>query len=141
MSPLVKLGPHGPMGPHVPFIEVQGKMLEVNCHLLHVYASVEAPPRPIPTFQEPLGVPTPTYVSHLVLALVSLSQLPVTINYFLVSQASTTNAWIMHGCMGRSTFPTYLTLICIELTSCYCMLELLVIEELSIWTSILIGRP
>ena len=50
MDALVKLGPHGPIGPHVPVIEVWGKMLEVNCHLLHVHASVGAPPRPIPKF-------------------------------------------------------------------------------------------
>ena len=50
MGPLVKLGPHGPMGPHVPFIEVWGTLLKVNYHLLHVHASVRAPPRPILTF-------------------------------------------------------------------------------------------
>ena len=50
MGPLVKLGPHGPMGQHVPVIEVRGTMLEVNCHLLHVHALVWAPTRPIPTF-------------------------------------------------------------------------------------------
>ena len=33
------------------------------------------------------------------------------------------------------------TLNCTELTSCYFLLELLVIGELSIWTLILIGRP
>ena len=47
----------------------------------------------------------------------------------------------MNGCMGRSAFPTYLTLNCTELTSCYYLLELLVIGELSIWTLILIERP
>ena len=73
MSPLVKLGPHGPMGPHVPIIELWGAMIEVKCHLRHVHASVREPPRPIPTFEDPLGVPTPTYCNQLELALVSLS--------------------------------------------------------------------
>ena len=135
MIPLVKLGPHGQMGPHVLVIEVWGTMLEVNFHLLHVHASVGAPPRPIPTFQEPLGIPTPTYFSQLVLALVSLSYPSVTISYLTVSQASATNACIMHGYMGRSAFPTYLTLNCTTLTSCYFLLELLVIRELSILDS------
>ena len=73
MGPLVQLGPHGPMGPHVPVIEVWGTLLEFNYHLLHAHASVREPLRPIPTFYEPLGVPAPTYFSQLVLALVSLS--------------------------------------------------------------------
>ena len=46
MGLLVQLGPHGPIGPHVPIIEVWGTLLEVNYHLLHVHASVRAPPRP-----------------------------------------------------------------------------------------------
>ena len=50
MGPLVQLGPLGPMGPHEPVIEVWGTPLEVKFHLLHVHASVRAPPRPIPTF-------------------------------------------------------------------------------------------
>ena len=50
MGPLVQLDPHGPMGPHVPVIEVWGTLLEVNFHLLNVHASVRAPPIPIPTF-------------------------------------------------------------------------------------------
>ena len=50
MGPLVQLGPLGPIGTHVPVIEVWGTLLEVNCHLLYVHASVRAPPRPIPTF-------------------------------------------------------------------------------------------
>ena len=141
MGPLVRLDPLGPMGPHVPVIEVWGILLELKSHLLHVHTLVRAPSRPIPAFQEPLGVQTTTYFSQLELALVSLSYPSVTISYFIVSQAISTNAWIMHGCMGRSAFPTYLTLSCTELTSCYYLLELLVIRELSIWTSILIGRP
>ena len=60
MIPLVQLGPHGPMGPHVLVIGVWGTLLEVRCHLLHVHASVWEPPRPIPTFKEPLVVPTPS---------------------------------------------------------------------------------
>ena len=48
------------MGPHVPVTGVWGTLLEVNCHLLHVHALVWAPPTPIPTFKEPLGVPTPS---------------------------------------------------------------------------------
>ena len=50
MGPLLKLGPHGPMGPHVLVTEVWGTQLEVKLHLLHVHASVREPPRPIPTF-------------------------------------------------------------------------------------------
>ena len=68
------LGPLGLMGPPRSGTRVWGTLLEVNCHLLHVHASVWVPPRPILTFQEPLGVPTPTYSSQLVLAVVSLSQ-------------------------------------------------------------------
>ena len=40
---------------------------------------------------------------------------------------------------GALYLPT--TLSCTELTSCYCLLELLVIRELSTWTPILIERP
>ena len=141
MSQLVQLSPRGPMGPHVPVIEVWGEILEVNCHLLHVHASVWVLPRPIPTFQEALGVTIETYFSQLELLLVSLSQPSVTISYITVSQDSATNAWIMHGCMGRIDFHTYLTLSFTELTSCYYFLELFVIRELSIWTLILIGIP
>ena len=50
MIALVQLGPHGTMGPHVPVIEVWGTMIEVKFHLIHVHASVGAPPTPIPTF-------------------------------------------------------------------------------------------
>ena len=50
MGLVVQLGPLIPMGPHVTVIEVWGTLLEVNCHLLHVHASVRAPPRPISTF-------------------------------------------------------------------------------------------
>ena len=50
MGPVVQLGPLGLMRTHVPFIEVWGKLLEVKFHLLHVHASVRAPPIPIPTF-------------------------------------------------------------------------------------------
>ena len=63
MGPLVQLGPLGPIGTHVLVIEVWGTLLEVDCNLLHVYALVRAPPRPIPTFYELVGVPTPTYFS------------------------------------------------------------------------------
>ena len=50
MGPLVQLGPRGPMGPHVPVIEVWGTMIEVNYHLLHVHTLVGVLSRPIPTF-------------------------------------------------------------------------------------------
>ena len=50
MSPLVQLGPHGPMGPHVPVVEVWGTILKVKLHLMHVHALVGVPPRQIPTF-------------------------------------------------------------------------------------------
>ena len=50
LGPLVQLVPLGLMGPQVLVIGVRGKLLEVNFHLLHVHASVWAPPRPIPTF-------------------------------------------------------------------------------------------
>ena len=85
MGPLVHLGPLGPMGPYVLVIEVQGTLLKVNCHLLHFHALVMVTPRPIPTFYEPLGVPTLTYFSQLVLALVSLIYPSVTTSYFTVS--------------------------------------------------------
>ena len=63
LGPLVQLGPLGLMGPHVLVTRVWGTLLEVNLHLLHLHASAWATPRPIPTFYEPLGVPTPTYFS------------------------------------------------------------------------------
>ena len=50
LGPRVRLGPLGLMGPHVPVIGVWGILLEVNSHLLHVHASVLAPPRPIHAF-------------------------------------------------------------------------------------------
>ena len=50
MIPLVQLGPHGPMGPHLPVIEMWGTLLEIKFHLLQVHALVWTPPRTIPTF-------------------------------------------------------------------------------------------
>ena len=50
LGPLVQLGPLDLMGPHVPVTRVWGTLLEVNCHLLHVHASIWVPPIPIPTF-------------------------------------------------------------------------------------------
>ena len=50
MDLLVQLSPLGPIGTHVPVIEVWGTLLEVNYDLLHVHASIRAPPRPTPTF-------------------------------------------------------------------------------------------
>ena len=99
-------------------------MIEVKFHLIHVHASVWVPPRPIPTFQEPLGVPTPTYFSQLELV---LSQSQLAPSYFqLVSNqlSSACLAWIMHGCMWtKHLFPPN-TLSCTELTSCHCLFEL-----------------
>ena len=63
LGPLVQLGPLVLMGTHVPVSGVWGTLLEVNCHLLYGHASVWAPPRPIPTFLEQLGVPIPTSFS------------------------------------------------------------------------------
>ena len=50
LGPLVQLDPLGLMGPHVPVTRVWGTLLEVNCDLFHVHASVWALPRPIHTF-------------------------------------------------------------------------------------------
>ena len=85
MVPLVQLGPLDPMGPHVLVTGVWGTLLDVNFHLLHVHASFWEPPRTIATFQEPLGVPTPTYFSQLELLLVTLSYPLVTFGQFTIS--------------------------------------------------------
>ena len=45
LGSLVQLGPFRLMGPHVPVIRVWGTLLEVNCNLLQVHASVLVPPR------------------------------------------------------------------------------------------------
>ena len=49
LGPLVPLGPLGLMGPPRSVTIVWGTFLDIKFHLLHVHASIWAPPRPIPT--------------------------------------------------------------------------------------------